>query len=217
MGHWIWFSAPRFRHNFCHAVHSSRTILDKRNGGVSKMPQFSSWCSLIVLTSHVTSHPRSESIWTNSPFKVAFGIACTMNFVCSIFPDCRLWIENSASSHHLSSAWMTETRGFSNITSTAAVVICSSRGSKCNGTHIRGSNHSNDRIKIYLRSEVFNSSSGSNTCPALTTAEPVPLVWAKPLPPPPALLSFVSITRSPFPSSPLPVSPPTLNPLQPPI
>jgi len=29
-----------------------------------------------------------------------------MNFVGSIFPDCRLWIENSASFHHLSSAWI---------------------------------------------------------------------------------------------------------------
>jgi len=34
--------APRFRHNLCHAVNSSRTILDKRNGRGSKMPQFSS-------------------------------------------------------------------------------------------------------------------------------------------------------------------------------
>jgi len=32
--------APRFRHNLCHAVHSSRTILDKRNGGSSKIPQY---------------------------------------------------------------------------------------------------------------------------------------------------------------------------------
>ena len=35
-------------------------------------------------------------------------IARTMNFVCSIFPDCRLWIENSALFHHLSSAWIPE-------------------------------------------------------------------------------------------------------------
>jgi len=71
MRHLIWFSvAPRFRHNLCHAVYSSRNFFDKQNGGGSKMPQFSSWYSLIVLTSHVTSHPRSE-IWTNSSFKVA--------------------------------------------------------------------------------------------------------------------------------------------------
>jgi len=109
MRHWIWFSvAPRFRHNLCHAVHSSCTILDKRNGRGSKMPQFPSWYSLIVLTSHVTSQIRSESIWTNSSFKVAFDIARTMNFVCSIFPDCRLWIENSASFHNISSAWIPE-------------------------------------------------------------------------------------------------------------
>jgi len=31
-----------------------------------------------------------------------------MNFVCYILPDCRLWIENSASFHHLSSAWIPE-------------------------------------------------------------------------------------------------------------
>jgi len=31
-----------------------------------------------------------------------------MNFVCSIFPDSRLWIENSASFHHISSAWIPE-------------------------------------------------------------------------------------------------------------
>jgi len=90
-------------------THSSRTILDKRNGGGSKIPQFSSWHSLIVLTSHVTSHPRSESIWTNSFFKVAFCIARTINFVCFIFfPDCRLWIENSASFPNFSSAWIPE-------------------------------------------------------------------------------------------------------------
>ena len=29
-----------------------------------------------------------------------------MNFVCSILPDCRLWIEHSASFHHFSSAWI---------------------------------------------------------------------------------------------------------------
>jgi len=29
-----------------------------------------------------------------------------MNFLCSIFPDCRLLIENSASFYHLSSAWI---------------------------------------------------------------------------------------------------------------
>jgi len=29
-----------------------------------------------------------------------------MNFDCSIFPDCRLWIENSVLFHHLSSAWI---------------------------------------------------------------------------------------------------------------
>jgi len=56
------------------------------------MLQFSSWYSLIVLTSRATSPPRSESMWTNSSFKVAFGITCTMNFVCSIFliPVCGL-------------------------------------------------------------------------------------------------------------------------------
>ena len=54
-------------------------------------------------SSYVTSHFRAGSIWTNSSFKVAFGITCTMNFVCSIFPDCHQWIENSASFHHLSS------------------------------------------------------------------------------------------------------------------
>jgi len=31
-----------------------------------------------------------------------------MDFVCSVFADCRLWIENSASFHHLSSAWIPE-------------------------------------------------------------------------------------------------------------
>jgi len=31
-----------------------------------------------------------------------------MNFVCSIFSDCHLWIENSASFHHLSSTWIPE-------------------------------------------------------------------------------------------------------------
>jgi hypothetical protein len=31
-----------------------------------------------------------------------------MNLICSILPDCRLWIENSASFHHLSSAWIPE-------------------------------------------------------------------------------------------------------------
>ena len=54
------------------------------------------------------------------------------------------------------------------ITSTAAVVICSGRGGKCNGIYTRGSgrsNHSNDGSKICTRSEVINNSSGSNTCP----------------------------------------------------
>jgi len=59
-------------------------------------------------SSYVTSHFRAGSIWTNSSFKVAFGITCTMNFVCSIFPDCHLRIENSASFHHLSFAWIPE-------------------------------------------------------------------------------------------------------------
>jgi len=49
---------------------------------------------------------RSESIRTNGSFKVAFSIARTMNFDCSIFPECRLWIENSASFYDLSSAWI---------------------------------------------------------------------------------------------------------------
>jgi len=31
-----------------------------------------------------------------------------MNFDCSIFPDCRLWIANSALFDHLSSAWTPE-------------------------------------------------------------------------------------------------------------
>jgi len=31
-----------------------------------------------------------------------------MKFVCSVFPDCRLWIENSALFFHLSSAWIPE-------------------------------------------------------------------------------------------------------------
>jgi len=31
-----------------------------------------------------------------------------MSFDCSIFPDCRLWIENSVMFHHLSSAWIPE-------------------------------------------------------------------------------------------------------------
>jgi len=31
-----------------------------------------------------------------------------MNFGCSIFPGCRLWIENSASFLYLSSAWIPE-------------------------------------------------------------------------------------------------------------
>jgi hypothetical protein len=50
------------------------------------------------------------------------------------------------------------------ITLTAAVVIFSCRGGKCNGTHHRGSggsNHNNDRSEIYPRIEATNSGSGT--------------------------------------------------------
>ena len=46
---------------------------------------------------------------TNSSFKfkVAFGIARSLNFVCSIFPDCCVRIENWASFYNLSSTLKT--------------------------------------------------------------------------------------------------------------
>jgi len=59
------------------------------------------------------------------------------------------------------------------ITPIAAIVICSGRGGKWNGTHNKGSghrNHSDDGSEICSRIEGINSSSGSNTCPTYTTA-----------------------------------------------
>jgi len=111
--HWIWLSvAPRFRHNLCHArlsIHHAQ-FLTNEMAGAQKHHNFQ--VDIFWSFSHhiyLRMPDQNPFEQTAESFKVAFGIiARTMNFVCSIFPDCCLWIENSALFHHFSSTWIPE-------------------------------------------------------------------------------------------------------------